>query len=342
MQRGTLHPGPLLTERGFLAEHGCADEPVKAYDRSRVSVRPWQIREWDRYFVFSDCFVFVLTVSRLGWLSLDSVSLADLEKPWQRTWSRPSLWPSGKQDLPASPLAGETLAEGDEYRIVFSVCERQRELYGHLYDFGGRDSPLLFDIVLSRRPGNSIAAAVPFRHRPAAFLYSLGVGGFAAEGRCIYADREYLFSPAASFAVLDWARGAWPRAAWQRASGYGTVAGRRLGFLLSDGPGDPGAAGTSALFCDGAGRRLTGLRFQTRRGSGRGALPKAVGITDSEGRVALEFNPVVGFAEEGGLRRLRAGQPRMAGYFSGTVFPDSGKGLSFDRMTGFFERIAGL
>ncbi len=123
-------------------------------------------------------------------MGLDSLSLIDFETLSQRTVSRMNWMPLGKRGLPASSLAGVTRAVGKNYEFTFRVEEGQRQLYGHMYDFGVQKDPLLFDIVLQEPRQDSMVIVTPFHKKPRQFYYNRKISGLPAEGRVIYQDRN--------------------------------------------------------------------------------------------------------------------------------------------------------
>lgn len=84
----------------------------------------------------------------------------------------------------------------------------RRSLYGSMQNFRGTDA-ISFDINLTDAPRDSMVIVTPFAKDEKAFYYNQKINCLRAEGRALFAGREYLFSPATSFAVLDWGRGVW-------------------------------------------------------------------------------------------------------------------------------------
>lgn len=338
-QRRMLQPGELLDAQGRLMEAGYATQLIKRYDRSRIRAPRWRVKEWDYYLIASDYAALALTVSDNGYLGLDSLSIIDFEEKTQRTVSRMQAFPLGKKQLPPDSREGVVRAQGKGYEFTFRCDGGQRHLYGHIYDFGPGKTPLLFDVVLSERPGDSMVIATPFRRRPRHFYYNQKICGLPADGRVIYGEKEYLFSPAASFAVLDWGRGVWPWInTWYWASASGIVQGQPFGLNLGCGFGDTRAATENMLFYGGAAHKLGDVRFEIPGGR-RADYLSPWRVRDAQGRLDLVFEPILDRAAKTSLLVIKTDQHQVFGRFSGTAALDSGQVLPLSGLIGFAEKV---
>ena len=256
-------PGPLHDDQGRLTETGYATALLKAYDRSRVAAPGFRIKEWDYYCIVSDRYALALTVADNGYLYMDSVSLLDFDDHSQATWS--SIQPPfGGRRLPATSVVGDIGVSGKDYAITFENNGKQRRLYGHVDRFpNSNGKPLLFDVTLTGAPRDSMVIATPFAGRPKAFYYNQKINCLRAEGKAVYGDKEYLFSPAHSFAVLDWGRGVWTYDnTWYWGSASGLTDGVPFGFNIGCGFGDTSAASENMLFYNGIAHKLSRVAFE--------------------------------------------------------------------------------
>ena len=194
MQRLIDTPGPLLDEKGRLAQTGYATSLLRAYDRRRVAASRLRIKEWDYYCVVSDRYALALTIADNGYMGLDSVSLLDFDGPWETTQSKMCVLPLGKRGLPATSEKGDVSASGKGYALHFENDGRRRRLYGHMDSFR-QGLPLLFDVTLSQPPRDSMVIMTPFARKPTAFYYNQKINCLRAEGKVLLGDTEYLFSP---------------------------------------------------------------------------------------------------------------------------------------------------
>jgi hypothetical protein len=340
MQQRMLAQGPLHRTDGILSETGYALAPIKDYDRRRIKAPRHRIKEWDYYLIANDRFALAITVADNGYMGLDSLSLIDFDTLAQRTVSRMSWLPLGKRGLPASSEAGVTRAVGKNYEFTFRVDAGQRQLYGHMYDFGGEKEPLLFDIVLQEPRQNSMVIVTPFAKKPYQFYYNRKINCLPADGRVIYQDREYLFSPAGSFGTLDWGRGVWPYAgAWYWGSASGIVQGRAFGLNIGYGFGDTSRATENMLFYGGIASKLGHVRFDAPRENGRDSYLLPWQVEDDAGRLSLTFTPVLDRAAEINALVLGSVQHQVFGRFSGHALLDDGTRLEVRDLMGFLEKV---
>ncbi len=340
MQVHLTQRGPLHAADGRLVEAGYATSLIKTYDRSRIKAPRFRIKEWDYYLVANDSFCLALTVADNGYMGLDSISWIDLDAGTHSTQSRTTAFPMGKRGLPPTSENGRVGAQGKQYRMDFKVENGQRHLFGHMYDFGGPDQPLLFDIVLTQPSQDSIVMVTPFRGRPRAFYYNQKIPLMPAEGRVVISGQEHLFSPASSFGTLDWGRGVWTyRNTWYWSSASGIVGGHRFALNLSYGFGDTSNATENMLFVDGTGYKLEHVVFDIPMKDGREDYLSPWHIRDDQGRVDLVFTPILDRAAKMDFILLGSDQHQVFGRFSGVVKPTPAMELHVDGLTGFAEKV---
>lgn len=340
VQHRMVQSGALLTLDGRLMEAGYATRLIKQYDRSAVRAAAWRIKEWDYYLIASDHAALALTVADLGYAGMDSLSLMDFDEKTHLTATRMTAFPLGKRGLPPSSAEGVVRAQGARYELTFRKTGGQRHLYGHMYDFNGPQKPLLFDVVLHEPPGDSMVIATPFKRHPRKFYYNQKINCMPAEGRVIYGEREYVFSPAGAFGTLDWGRGVWTYSnTWYWASASGVVQGHRFGLNLGYGFGDTSAATENMLFCDGIAHKLGHVRFDIPRAGRREDYLRPWAIHDDQGRLALHFEPIVDRAARLNALIIRTDQHQVFGRFNGTARLDDGRVLDIRDLIGFAEKV---
>lgn len=340
MQKKLIQSGPLHDEQGRLIQAGYATVPLKRYIRSRIAAPAWRIKEWDYYLICSDALALALTIADNGYMGLDSISLMDFSTHWQHTASRTCAFPLGRKSLSDSSAEGNAYSGGRKYEITFKKDGPQRHLYGHMYDFGGPDKPLLFDITLLDEPAESMVLVKPFARRPSHFYYNQKINCMAARGRCLYNGHEYLLAPATSFAVLDWGRGVWPyRCQWYWASASGIVNGRRFGLNLGYGFGDDSAASENMVFYDGRAYKLGQVQMTIPRRNGHPDWLSPWQLQDDQQRLALAFTPTLLRQADLNAVLLASHQRQVFGQFSGTISLDGVTRLAIQQLTGFAEKV---
>lgn len=340
MQRRITVPGPLHDEKGRLVETGYAMSLLKQYDRGRVAAPSFRIKEWDYYCITSDQYALALTVANNGYLYMDSISLLDFAENTQATKSM-ILPPFGKRRLPASSEQGDIRAAGKGYEIIFENDGKTRRLRGHMEQFPSKNGPtLLFDVTLSRPPRDSMVVVTPFADHPKAFYYNQKINCLQAQGKALLGDREYLFAPAHSFAVLDWGRGVWTYDnTWYWGSASGLIDGVPFGFNLGYGFGDTSAASENMVFYDGIAHKLSQVTFHIPQKDGRDDYLSPWRFTSDDGRFDMDFQPLMDRSAKIDLKLICSDQHQVFGRFSGTAVLDGGRRISVRNLTGFAEKV---
>ena len=338
-QHRITQPGPLHDEHGHLAQCGYATSLLLQYDRKLVAASALRIKEWDYYYIGNDSFGLALTVDDNGYMSLDSISLLDFEAPWQQTTSRMGFMPMGRRHLPATSLCGDIDVSGRGYEMHFKNNGKFRSLYGSMQNFRGAEA-ISFDITLTDTPQDSMVIVTPFDKDEKAFYYNQKINCLRAEGRALFAGREYLFSPATSFAVLDWGRGVWTYDnTWYWGSASGVVNGKRFGFNIGYGFGNTDAATENMLFADGIAHKLSQVTFHIPVKDGHEDYLSPWTFTSDDGRFEMDFIPILDRAACTDAKLICSDQHQVFGRYSGRAVLDNGSVLTVKNLTGFAEKV---
>lgn len=340
MQHRIKTPGPLLKPDGSLREPGYATSLLLDYQRAAVRTSALRIKEWDYYLILNDRYAVALTIADNGYMGLDSVSFMDFSEPWQQTVSRMRLLPLGKTGLPASSARGDVSSAGRGYHISFENDGNVRTLRFRMPRFRGQNS-ISGTFVLMDAPEDSMVIATPFPKRRKAFYYNQKINCLRARGEVKLGGRVYPFSPADSFATLDWGRGVWTYSnTWYWGSCSGLVEGVPFGFNLGYGFGDTRAASENMLFYDGRAHKLAGIDFGIPQSGGRDAFMRPWHITSTDGRLTLTFEPVIDRASRTSVGVIYSDQHQVFGRFTGEAVLDDGSVLYLDRIMGFAEKVS--
>ncbi len=338
MQHRITVPGPLHDDTGRLTDRGYATDLALLYDRSRVKASRLRLKEWDYYYIGNDNFGLALTVADNGYMSMDSISLLDFDRNEQHTYSRMRFFPR-RRGLPLTSVRGDIHAQGKDYEIAFLNDGKRRQLYGHMDNFG-KGKSILFDLVLTDAPRDSMVIVTPFPDKPKAFYYNQKINCMRAEGRVQYDGRDYLFSPATAFGVLDWGRGVWTYDnTWYWGSASGMAEGRRFGFNIGYGFGDTSAASENMLFCDGVAHKLSRVTFNIPMKEGKEDYLSPWTFTSDDGRFDMAFSPILDRAACIDLKLLISDQHQVFGRFTGKAVLDDGTVIRVRDLTGFAEKV---
>ena len=338
-QHRIVKPGFLHDEKGRLIEPGYATKLIQTYDRKRIAANPLRIKEWDYYYIGNDNFGLALTIADNGYMSMDSISLLNFEQGWEQTTSRMGVLPLGKRNLPPTSERGDIHVKGKGYEMTFKNDGVKRSLFGSMENF--RDGkPIVFDVELRNAPRDSMVIVTPFKDAPKAFYYNQKINCLQAQGTVRFDDREYLFSPATAFGVLDWGRGVWTyENTWYWGSASGIQQGRSFGFNIGYGFGDTSAASENMLFCDGVAHKLSQVTFNIPMKNGKEDYLKPWTFTSDDGRFEMDFVPIIDRASCTDVKLICSDQHQVFGRFTGQAVLDDGEVIEVKDMIGFAEKV---
>ena len=338
MQHEITQAIPLLDEQGELTQPGWARRLRPVYDRSKVRGGPLRLKERDCYLVMNRQCALALTISDNRYMGMDSISLIDLWEGWQVTRSPMRLMPLGGTGLPQSSLRGSCARAGRGYGLLFQHEGEGRTLHAHMDRF--RDGQALdAQILLTQEPEESIVMCTPFE-KPGQFYFNQKINCMRAQGKVTLGDREYVFDPEDSFAVLDWGRGVWTcRSTWYWGSASGMVDGVPFGFNIGYGFGDTSAATENALFYGGKLHKLSQVTFHIPRKNGREHYLAPWTFDSDDRRFRMKFRPILDRAACPSAGVVRSGQHQVFGSFTGTAVLDDGTAVRLKELLGFAEKV---
>jgi len=279
-----------------------------------------------------------LTISDNRYMGMDSSSLIVLWEGWQVTRSPMRLMPLGGTGLPQSSLRGSCARAGRGYGLLFQHEGEGRTLHAHMDRF--RDGQALdAQILLTQEPEESIVMCTPFE-KPGQFYFNQKINCMRAQGKVTLGDREYVFDPEDSFAVLDWGRGVWTcRGTWYWGSASGMVDGVPFGFNIGYGFGDTSAATENALFYGGKLHKLSQVTFHIPRKNGREHYLAPWTFDSDDRRFRMKFRPILDRAACPSAGVVRSGQHQVFGSFTGTAVLDDGTAVRLKELLGFAEKV---
>lgn len=333
-----LTEGKLL-QNGKLAEAGYSTKTLRHYCRKDIKGHKWRIKEWDYYIVTDGKKAVALTVADNSYMSMASVSFLDFENPKFKTTSEIKFFSFGKLNLPSCPEEGNVYYNSKKVQIEFLRKENSRILKCNYRNFWDKtDFECHFE--LTDLPADQMTIAIPF-NKPHAFYYNTKINCMRAAGYCIVKGERWEFNNADSLGTLDWGRGIWTyKNTWYWSSLQTRLPdGRTFGFNLGYGFGDTSAASENMLFLDGVAHKLDKVEFYIPQKNGKDDFMSPWKFTDNEGRLDLDFVPVLDRKDITDLGILASKQHQVFGKFSGRVVLDGGEQLEIKDALGFAEKV---
>ncbi len=339
MQNRITEESRLLNKDGNIATPGYATKYLLKYDRADISAKKCRIKEWDYYYVGNNDHAICLTVADMGYVGAISATYMDFKTPSQITKSSICLFPMGKFRMPPTPVSGDVVAVNGDVECAFILDNGIRHIFGKYPNFGNNGEELSFDFSLFDVPEECMFIATPF-DKPKHFYYNAKINCMRAEGS--FRLGKTVCSLDGAMGTLDWGRGVWTYDNTWYWSSLQTVLpdGRRFGFNLGYGFGNTSAASENMLFVDGKSVKLEDVRFNIPGdGTGNVEYMKNWTFTSSDGRVELDFEPLIDRYEPFDLKLFCMIPHQVFGYFSGKCIADGGEEIVLDRVLGFAEKV---
>jgi len=330
-QQRITSPGPLLDDRGALAQRGYSTAPLLDYQRSAIKAPPWRVKEWDFYQVSNDDYCVQFTIGHASYAGQLTVTFFRFDDGLRYDRTATLMLPFGSLRMPASAALGVT-ASRQGVTIGFRVDDDGRWLRAETTPT--RDVPAMTASIRLGRPGDALVIATPFHEYEQAFYYNEKINCLPADGFIEIGDDRFDFSPDTAFGLLDWGRGVWPfHTEWYWGNGSTIVDGVPFGFNIGYGFGDTSAASENMLFYDGVAHKLSAVTFDLAAGGYM--APKH--FSSDDGRFEMDFTPVYDRETRTKLLFVDNECHQVFGRFSGTAILDDGRRIDVRDMMAFTE-----
>ena len=329
-------PHKLLDENGKLIEPGWSKTLIQEYSRNDIKKRKTRIKEWDYYYIMSNRhqLALCLTVSDLGYIGMQSVSLVDLKSAMEKTDSVIIPFPMGKTKMPPSSKTGNVVFRNNKISIEFLHFGNSRILKMNYPAFNGGKGIKCY-ITLSDEPEDSMVIATPWDNDETAFYYNQKINCFRASGRIEYDGETFELDPETDFAGLDWGRGVWTYDNyWYWGSGSGQVDGVPFGFNIGYGFGNTSAASENVIFYNGKAHKIDDVTFNISEN-----FIDPWTFTSSDGRFEMSFEPIIDRAAVIDLKAIITDQHQVFGRMSGTAILDDGTKIEIKDFLCFAEKV---
>ncbi len=327
-------PQNLLNKEGNIAEPGYAKSLIWKYRRSQIKAPEHRIKEWDYYLVLNEDFACAFTISDLGYMGMNSVSLLNFKEGWEHTESVLNMFPMGHMDLPNTSVRGNTKYKDKRLHMEFKVKEGKRMILCNFKNFyEGKDFSC--KIILEEPKMDSMVIATPFE-KDKAFYYNQKINCMPASGSAKFDGKTYTFNKETDFGTLDWGRGVWTYDnRWYWGSGNTIVNGKPFGFNIGYGFGDTSAATENMLFYDGIAHKLDDVKFHIPKGD----YMKPWKFTSSDKRFEMDFVPIMDRASFTDLKVIVSDQHQVFGKMTGKAVLDDGTVIEVKDMVCFAEDV---
>ncbi|MGF7144948.1 hypothetical protein HNQ56_003381 [Anaerotaenia torta] len=320
-------PGPVLDKKGSPYP-GYSTESILTYRRKAIKASCFRIKEWDFYQITDRRMCLQFTIGHAAYAGQAGIMFFDFERGERLAEKGTFLvLPFGSLHLPEDAEKDHVVRyEKKGGEIFFEVKGDVRRLYCKWEDFEA-------DVTLTRQNRNSLVINIPFDESPTAFYYNHKINCMPAEGVVRYGEKQYCFSSADSYGLLDWGRGVWPfHNEWYWSNGTGLVNNRIFGFNLGCGFGNTSHATENILFYGDDICKLGEVSFEL--GSDY-MCPWH--IHDTDGKLDLVLTPRYDRTTKTKLLWVDNCCHQMFGEFTGRAVLEDGTELKIEKLVSFAE-----
>jgi hypothetical protein len=338
MQTELIKPGKLLSASGRLAKIGWSRQPLLDCNLENLAISPWKtlqrlrVKRWDYYAVFTPRRFLAVGIADLGYAG--NVFAYTLDFVTEQLHEESLVLAPGKgMYLPRNSQDGNATFQRQGVRLDFRVEPEGRSLAIAWPDFHGGIG-LQAEVFLVCPPSHeSMNLIIPMHRRR--FYFNRKINCMPAEGFIRYGAVYEELAPHKCSGSLDWGRGVWPyRSFWNWASASGFLPdGRTFGINLGAGFGDTSVATENCLILEGRIHKLDQVAFHYDSNN----FDRPWKLTDSQGRLSLEFKPFKERIARSNLLVVFSEVHQMFGHYSGSVTTDDGEVIQLVDMVGFAE-----
>ncbi|MCQ2792737.1 MAG: DUF2804 domain-containing protein [Bacilli bacterium] len=336
MEEHQLTSGPLLDNKGNLAEAGFAFSLIKDYQRKAIRGLKTRIKEWDYYYVGNKDYGVAFTVADNSYMWMVSASFLDFKNKIDTTTSPLGFFSFGKLKMPSTSKIGNVFFKRKKFLFSFKHENNKRHLIVHLDKFGKNEDPFDADLTLEETNHDSMVIATPFNKKKH-FYYNQKINLLKASGVVRIASKTYNFNDA--YGVLDWGRGIWTyKNTWYWSSMNTIQNGQRIGWNLGYGFGDTSKASENMFFYHDKAYKLKDVRFNIPEKNGKFDYLSPWTITSLSGDINIIFKPVLDRFSDSNVLLIRSYQHQVFGLFTGNI-KIHGEEVYIENAPGFAERV---
>lgn len=339
MQREITKRGKLLNAKGELNERGYSTSFLLDYNKDKIQGSKLKIKEWDYYLMISTSYGVALTIADNGYMGIISISVLDFKRGWYKTQSHILPFTLGKLNLPRTTTKGEIHYVDHKVEIYFMTYKGERRLRCYMKEFY-EGKPFECEFLLGHMPQDSIVVATPFKESSKQFYYNQKIIGMKARGYMRTGKLFATFRQEDTYAILDWGRGIWPyESAWYWGAAMGEVEGKSIGFNIGYGFGDTSAATENVIFYEGKANKLEQVTCKLTQKDGRENYLSSWQLTSSDGRLEMEFIPILDRKDYKSIGIIMSDQHQVFGHFSGRFILDDEEVVEIKNVFGFIEKV---
>lgn len=334
MSKEITEPSDLFDENGVLIQDGWSRKPILRYNKERVIAGWFRLKEWDNYVVNHPDYNFSVTIADVGYMGLITFELMDYKQQKVYSDGLTKFFTKGKWNLPLSSEKGDI----DFHHETFDLrIERHYDERIIRFDYPTfSEKGIKGKIVLYQDPSKDSIVKVNRYKKKKLFYYSDKVVWMPADGKVIFGEIPYEFSPENSYCRLDWGRGVWPyRINWYWGAAAGkTTDGHQIWFSHGHSYEDPNLHDKNMVGYDGKGHKLGPIKFHIPKN------PKDPWkFTSEDGRFDMKMVPLLVHPSKMNFIIFSSRSNLAFGLYTGDVILNDGTKVHVENLLGHAEAI---
>lgn len=342
---------PLLDNNGHIIKEGWARRPFWQYERSKVKdFTKLRTKEWDYYAVLSQKYKFGIaaTISDLNYGGLFALTYIDLENGTSSQIDTMKFFTFGSVNLSSKSNIDNVVNFTDKsFSIYFERHSETRFLIisaPNMKIKGKNERTGLWANLSLIQPDSleSMNIATSWKEDRSCFYLNEKVTGMKAYGTIKVGEIIFDINSENddTYAVLDWGRGKWTyQNRWFWSSLSAKVDNVDFAFNLGYGFSDRSPATENVIIYDNKVHKIGNVLFQIPEENGIKNYMKNWKILSDDGRLNMDFVPVVDRSSSVNFLVIKSDQHQVFGKFSGNATLDDGKVLIFTDLYGFAEDV---
>lgn len=351
MENEITNPVDLLDQNGHIIKEGWARRPFWHYERSKIKdSSKLRTKEWDYYAVLSQKHKFGIaaTISDLNYGALFALTYIDLENGTTTQIDTMEFFTFGRVNLSSKSNTNNIVKfSNKDFSIYFERRSETRivTIAAPNMKIKGKSERIGLWANFSLIQPESLESmniATSWKEDRSCFYLNEKVTGMKTYGTIKVGETSTNINSEDddTFSVLDWGRGKWTyQNRWFWSSLSAKVDGNDFAFNLGYGFSDRSPATENVIIYKNKVHKLGNVVFNIPVEDGKKNYVKNWKIESDDGRLNMDFVPVVDRSSKVNFLLIKSDQHQVFGKFSGNATLDDGTVLNFSDLYGFAEDV---
>lgn len=328
MQKEINQTVKLLKENGDLNAVGYAKRMNIEYNKEKLKIRPFKLKEWNFYQFLFDNYSLQMTIGHVSYMSSISATLINLDT--KERYEIGCMKPLWHPELDLNPEKPSLINfENKNFKMSFETKEKERILC--LKGSNKKYKNVEIRIEVENDLNNEkMVIATPFKKKHQFYL-NYKENYYVANGYVKFDELEITIKNATG--LIDWGRGIWPyKHEWFWGNLTSFIEDKPFGFNIGWGFGDTSLATENMFFYNKKAYKLGKLIVERNEKD----YMQPWHLKDEYGLMELCFQPVFDNYTENKYIVIDTHCDQLYGYYSGYIIVEENK-IEFKNILAFIE-----